>query len=123
MFKVLIMRKFIYQSIKGKTSVIEVECIILFPVDDISVSWLPSGEFKARIMAPTFLLDKEKDGTLTQPVYCSHAFYDTARLAFEAAAKGLRGSMMRHCGEDSLCKTPSEEEIQAAIDSITTILL
>jgi hypothetical protein len=67
-------------------SVLEVEGEVISALEDPSVMWLPSGEFKFRIFKPEALYETQKNGTKTPPIYFSHSVYDTleqARLVAE----------------------------------------
>lgn len=86
------MRKFIVQSKKGSTSIIEVEVELVTPVEDPSVMWLPPGEYKARIMEPKSLyikvdtmVDGKKETIMVPDMWFSHAFYDSYAAALQAA--------------------------------------
>jgi hypothetical protein len=82
------MRKFIIQSKKEETSIMEVECEKVQPLEDPSVMWLPAGEYRASVLLPTTfhqkferLVEGKKVVTMVPDVWHSHAFYDTLELA------------------------------------------
>ena len=111
------MRKFTVQHSRGTTSIIEVEIEIVSAMEDPSVLWLPEGEFKARIMAPTSL--NNQDG---QPsVWYSHALYWTANQAWVRAERDVRSTFdfnLRKYG------TPyTEEDVKAKMTTIQEVLL
>ncbi len=85
------MRKFVIQSKKGKTVIMEVEVEILPSVGEPG---LKPGEWKARILAPESLhqrIEKDVNGkkefVLIPDVWCWHAFYDDKGQALTAANK------------------------------------
>lgn len=87
------MRKFIIQSKKGKTSVMEVECELISALEDPSVMWLRADEWKAKILLPTSLhmkveknIDGKKEIILEPDVWCWHAFYSSLEEAQRQAA-------------------------------------
>jgi len=75
------------------TSLVEVEIEIIQGVEDPSVMWMPKGEYKARVMSPTWLYEakSDKDKTLVPPIWYPHAFYLTIDEARGAAEKMIRG--------------------------------
>lgn len=90
-------RKFVAYSFKGKTQVVEAECQLLGIWDDISISWMPAGEYKMRVLAPSLLFEKRPDGSFTPPAYISHSLYDTAEEALAAAQQDLETGYRRTC--------------------------
>jgi len=82
------MRKFIIQSKKGKTSIIEVEVEIISSLEDPSVLWLKAGEWRARILQPTSfhqriekVVDGKKEVVMQPDVWCWHSFSDSIEEA------------------------------------------
>jgi hypothetical protein len=119
------MRKFIVytRAIPGcckvgdAPTVVEVEGEVVSAQEDITVQWLPAGEFKFRITKPDFLLEKD-----SETIYYSHSVYWTIHGAYAAADRIIRQSL-----EFTQRKTKgepfTEEELKAKIAEITEILL
>ena len=116
------MRSFVIHVSKAETLIVEVEYEKISAMEDPSVMWLPSSEFRAKIMKPSLLLDKQKDGTLLAPVYYSHAFFDSAEQAKVAAEKGLHEGLERKCRK-AHCEPPTIEEIENEISKIKIVML
>lgn len=131
------MRKFIVytRAIPGccQTSdvptVVEVEGELITGTEDVSIMWLPEGEFKFRITQPEFLyepkevkkLDGSKGTMMVPPVYYSHACHWTVHGAHAAADRvvrqGFEFAQRKH-------GTPfTEEEVAAKQKEIQEILL
>ncbi len=111
------MRKFIIQSGRGKTSIMEVECEIISAVEDPTVLWLPTGEYRARITAPASF--KEKDGKA--PIWYSFNFIED----LASAQKKCEGTV-REEFEFNLRKYGTnftEEEVQKALSEVETVML
>lgn len=111
------MRKFIIQSGRGKTSVMEVECEIITAVEDPSVLWLEPGEYRARVVAPATL--KEKDGKA--PIWYSYNFSDdlaSARKKCESFVRGEFEFNLRKYGTEF-----TEEEVQKVLSEVETVML
>src|SRR5271165_3876860 len=106
------MRRFAVQHNRGQTSVMEIEIQILSAMEDSSVLWLPEGEFKARIVAPTSLYDQ--DGL--PPIWYSHAIYWNVHQAWVRAERDVRSGFdfnLRKYG------TPyTEEDVKAKLATI-----
>ena len=122
------MRKFTIQCKKGSTSIMEVEIEVIKPLEDPSVMWLQSGEYRARVLLPKSFhqkIERTVDGkkeTVTVPdVWCWHAFYDSLEAA-QAQAKYLT----THSFEFDLRKygtTFTQEDVDAALSSIDVVML
>lgn len=82
------MKKFYVQYDKGKPSILEVEIEMLTALEDISVSFLPAGEYKARVLNPKSFYEKE-GAKLVPPIYHSHAFLDSIEDAKIQAKRGI----------------------------------
>lgn len=80
---------------KGKTLLQEVEAEVVTAMEDPSVMWLPVGECKMKIVKPESLFEKQLDGSLTPPVWHSHAFYTSEFIAREIAKEHIRHDMER----------------------------
>ena len=95
------MKRFIVhtRSVPGQTkssevpTILEVEGEVISALEDSSVQWLPTGEFRFRIDKPEWLSEtqeiKKPDGTkhkvLVHPVYHSHSIYYTEAQALVVA--------------------------------------
>ncbi len=89
------MKKFTIISKKGVTTLQDVEVEFITALEDPSVLWLKSGEYKVRVIKPESLYEKELDGSLTPPVWYWHAFYSCELTAREQAEKDIRHEMER----------------------------
>lgn len=113
------MRKFIMRAARdGAMSIMEVEIELVQAAEDQSVMWLPEGEYKARVMAPVELYEKQEDGSLTPPIWHSHAFYWNEHQAGVYVERAIRGSLERqklHYGteytEDDIKQKMSEVQV------------
>lgn len=123
------MRKFVIHSLKGATSIMEVEIKLVTGLEDPSVTWLPNGEYKAHVLKPVSLMDKkvvvlEDKKTETQlvpPVYYSHAFYETAEEAMEVARGWTQLGFERGLSKHGEAFTP--EDVEEKIKSIQVVRL
>ena len=89
------MKKFIISQHKGTTSIMEVECEKVSIFEDGAVALLKTGEWKARIDLPTSLYEKLPDGKVIKPIFCWHAFYETADEAVQKIGKDLHWEILR----------------------------
>jgi hypothetical protein len=122
------MKKYTIQSKKGKTSIIEVEIEVVKQLEDPSVGWMNTGEYKARILKPTSFhqkLEKIVDGkselTIVPDVLCWHAFYSTLE-----EAKAYSEELIKHEFKFMLRKhnvAYTEEDVQAAIAAVEVLAL
>lgn len=116
------MRKLIVQTTReGKTIVTEVEIELVKAVEDPSVMWLPEGEYKARILDPKSLYEKQIDGSLLPPLWYSHAFYEDMEEVIEYFDKALREESDRARRHHKTGYT--EEEIQQKLSEIEEVKL
>lgn len=116
------MRKWIiYQSRDKGTSVMEVEIEMVRSAEDPSVGWLPEGEYKARIMQPKSLYEKQDDGSLTPPMWYSHAFYWNENQAWAYAERMVRDGFERDMRKLGIAYT--EQQIQEKLATIKQIKL
>lgn len=114
------MKKFVVHSIKGVTSIMEVECRVVTALQDPSVMFIPAGEYKAEILNPVALYEKQSDGSLRSPVYYSHSLHETVEAAMVAAKKGLEESYRRTCHKCNMdVDGQTLEEILAKITTVT----
>ena len=117
------MRKFYLHYQKDSTSVVEVECEIITGMEDPSVMWLPPGEFRARVVAPTYLYERKKDSKeLIPPVWYTHAFYDSIELAMQQAEKDIRNGFERDIAKHKI-ESYTEEDVKAKLAEITVVML
>jgi len=93
------MRMFSIISRKGLSSIQEVEIQFVSSLEDPSVLWMGKGEYKAKVLKPESLFEKQKDGSLTPPVWCWHAFYQTEEAARAQAESDLKHEMERAAGK------------------------
>lgn len=111
-------------------SILEVEAEKVTPMQDPSVMWMPSGEFKARILKPEFLYETQeifkgsgvREKATVPSIYYSHSLYETKEAALEAATKLIVGGFqfeIRKGKRDSF----SQEEVQARVAQIEEHLL
>lgn len=74
------MRKFVVQHVKGTTSIQEIECTKVTPLDDSSVLNLLGNEYKVKIVRPS---------SLAGEVWFNWALYDSAEIALVRAEQDL----------------------------------
>jgi hypothetical protein len=115
------MKKFIIQSERNKTSIIEVEIELVTAMEDPSIKWLPEGEYKARILQPKSLYEKQEDGTLVSPLWYSHAFYCNKLDAWTKLEKMIRDGFERDKRKEDIDFT--ETDVQAKLGTIQEIML
>ena len=115
------MRKFVIHFIKETTTIIEVECEKISGLEDPSVLWLPSGEFKVKISAPKSILNKETNGTYSAISYYNHGIYDSYEEALKATEFLIRKSFELNAVKHN--SSFSEEDIQAKLLTVQTIKL
>lgn len=89
------MKKFTIISRKGVTSIQEVEIQLLSSIEDPSVMWMNPGEYKAKVLKPESLYEKQNDGSLTPPIWCWFAFFDTEAEARAQAELDLKKELER----------------------------
>jgi hypothetical protein len=111
------MRMFSIYSRRGKTTIYEVECEKITPMQDPSVLWLPQGEYRARVLAPAIFHEPVGTGPeVAPPIYHSHAFLATVEEAMAQVEVWARIPPKR--------ATPkTEEEIQAALAAVEVVML
>lgn len=112
------MKKFIVHS----QGIMQVEGEYVTPREDVSIMWMPKGEFKFRITAPALLLEKQQNGTLKEPIYCSFAIFDSVEDARAMSEKYIRGTFDFEIRKGRLTSY-TEEEVQAKLAEIKTIML
>ena len=118
------MFKFVIYSRKGKTTVYEVECEQVTPMEDPSIMWIPKGEYKARILRPEALFEPDpKDSTkMAPPVWYSHAFYSTSVEALARAHKDVRHGMVDYQIQKKQ-EPKSEDEVRLAEAAVQIVML
>lgn len=110
------MKKFIIY----RNSIMEVECTKLTPVEDPSIAFLPLGEYKARIDAPTTLHEKI-DTKMVKPTWFSFAFFDTIDAAQKSAEADIRVVLERNKTKNGIEFT--DEDIRKQLAEIKIITL
>jgi hypothetical protein len=116
------MRKFILHFARdGKISIMEVELELVPAIKDPSIMWLPQGEYRARVIDPKSLHEKQLDGSLTAPVWHSHAFYSDEAQAIDVAHKAIRGIFERDMLHYKIEYT--EEDFNKKISEVEVIRL
>jgi len=111
----------IYHSREKVTSIMEVEIEMISGMEDPSVMWLPKGEYKARVLAPGSLYDRDEDGFRTPPLWYSHAFYSTMQEARTYAERQVRQGFERGLQKQGIQYT--EEEVQQKLSEIQEVKL
>lgn len=86
------MRKFVIQSVKGTTSIVEVEYEVMPKHYDYA---LQEGQWKGKITAPTFLYEKDVNNNLVPPVWCWWAFHDSVEACIEYLKTNFKESLVR----------------------------
>ena len=86
------MKKFVIQSVKGATSIVEVEYEVMPKFYSYT---LKEGEWMGKITAPTFLYEKDMSNKLVPPIWCWWAFYESVETAMEYLNKNFRESIVR----------------------------
>lgn len=86
------MRKFVIQSVKGTTSIIEVEYELMPKYYDYA---LREGEWKGKITAPTFLYEKDVNNNLVPPIWCWWAFHDSVEDCMKYLQTTFRETIVR----------------------------
>lgn len=118
------MRKFVIHTLKGDTSIIEVECERITGREDPSVMWLPAGEYTVKITAPQSLLTKKvvgKETTLEPTIYYSHGVFDSEEAAVTASHLLMRKTIeLRAMKSKTAFK---EEDVTAEIEKIKVVKL
>lgn len=89
------MKKFTIISKKGVTTIQEVEIQMLSAREDPSVMWMNPGEYKAKVLKPESVYEKQNDGSLTPPVWCWFAFFDSEEAARSQAESDLKHEFER----------------------------
>lgn len=115
------MRKFYTQFYKEKITIFEVEVRKVTGVEDPSVMWLKEGEYKAKVLSPSCLLEKDQQGKITNPVWFSHIFNDSLDEAKASAKKSVVDSFNRNLLKFG--KEFSEQEVEDKVSAIEVIML
>lgn len=123
------MRKYSIKSAKGKTTIYEVEIEVIRTAEDVSVSWLNPGEYKARVLKPISfhqriekLVDGKKEIVMVPDIWCWHAFYESVEDARAQATKWIKEDMVDFAIRKHR-EPATEEEVQAAIAAVEIITL
>lgn len=122
------MRKFVIHSKKDKSVIFEVEVEIISAMEDLSVTWLPAGEYKARIIKPDLFhsrvektIGDKKEFVLEPAVWYQFAFYDSLELAQIKCAELIRKDF--EFNQRKHQTSFSEEDVLNAIATIEVISL
>lgn len=86
------MRKFVVQSVKGNTSIVEVEYEVMPKFYNYA---LKEGEWMGKITAPTFLYEKDHNNNLVPPVWCWWAFHDSVEASMAYLKTSFEESIVR----------------------------
>ena len=123
------MKKYSIKSAKGKTTIYEVEIEVIRTAEDVSVSWLNTGEYKARVLKPISfhqriekLVDGKKEIVMVPDIWCWHAFYESVEDAKAQATKWIKEDMVDFAIRKHH-EPATEEEVQAAITAVEIITL
>lgn len=71
----------------------EVEKIL--GLEDLSVMFLPPGEFKGRVLKPESFYEKDKSGKLAPPIWAYHVFFDDVESAMNRLRKNAEFSFFK----------------------------
>jgi hypothetical protein len=116
------MKKFVVHTPRGsKSSIMEVELELITATEDPSIQWLPEGEYRARVLAPASLSEKQDDGSLQAPVWHSYMFYWNVTQAWVYAEKMIRTEMKRDMEKHHIEYT--EDDVKARLAEIKEVLL
>jgi hypothetical protein len=116
------MKKFVIFSQKGRHAVVEVECEVVSSMEDPSVMWLPTGEYRVKIFKPDMLLEKKPDGSLAPSIYMSWALFPSEEVALAQAKIDIERGMLRQASKAHE-SPPTEEQIAEAKSKVESILL
>lgn len=111
------MRKFVIQSVKGTTSIVEVEYEVMPKYYDYA---LQEGQWKGKITAPTFLYEKDINNKPVPPVWCWWAFHDSFESCLEYLKVSFGESIVRNREKKFRlagvsCELLTEEEVDLQI--------
>lgn len=113
--------KFAINTVRGKTSIVEVKCEKVMSIDPAHSISLREGEYKVRILEPAILFEKKPDGTMVPPIYCNYFLFETLEDAKVKAEKDIRAEFERNLRKKAIAYT--EEEVQAKLLTVQTIKL
>ena len=120
------MIKFIIRTVKGVTSIFEVECEEISFSEQPIYGWLKLGEWMGRITAPKILYENAPNGKLTPPIWCWHSFYHSLEEA-QAVTKDLVKSRIfyskKELSSDYTSISVSDEEVDEALSKVQIIRL
>jgi hypothetical protein len=109
------MRKFYIQSLKGKTSIIEVEGELMMQSEDPCTFWsLKPGEYFFKIAKPASLAGER---------LMSFAFADTVTAALEVAYESINGSLQLQLRKGHITDDQLGELTIAAAEAIEIVKL
>ncbi len=109
------MRKFYIQSLKGKTSILEVEGELLLQSEDPTLIWgLKEGEYVFKIAKPASLAGER---------YMSFAFSETLEEATASAHKSIDGSVAMQLRKGQITAEQVAEQAETAKAAIEVVKL
>ena len=114
----------------GAPIVMEVEGEMIQALEDVSIMWLPEGEFKFRITAPEALYEPKEipqpvgpaKKEMVPPVYHSHACYWTVHQAMVHAERMVKSGLEFEIRK-KVRESYTDEELKAKYAEIQTIML
>lgn len=116
------MIKFVVHSVKGITSIVEVECEMMPKSYSYS---LKEGEWMAKITAPSFMYEKDKvvENKMVPPIWCWWAFHDSVYGCVENLRSSLRGSIARAREKEArlagtTCEPLTAEELEVQVTEV-----
>lgn len=122
------MRMFVLQPKKPKIPIMEVKCEMVTALDDPSVMWLKSGEYKAKIILPIIfhqpvekIIDDKKVIVMVPEAWHSHSLFKTLEEALHK-----REFLIRYEFEFALNKygtSFSEEDITEKLLEVEVVTL
>lgn len=121
------MKKCIIHSLKGFTSIIEIECEVLSR-SECPFPFLHDGEYAVKILAPQTLCDKLVDGKLAPAIWCSWALYDSVEECLSIHERDTRASLLRtrrkqKLQDVSVVASVSDEEIVETMSQVKIVKL
>lgn len=114
-------RGFVIHYSKKGTQILQVEYRDLTVMEDPGLKWsMKEGDTPPGVILQPLDILTTKDGSA--PVFAGWAFHSSAEVAYEKAKKSLREGLERKCRKEH-CPPPTQQEIDAEIAKIETILL
>jgi hypothetical protein len=112
---------YIYIDWNGDISIVDVILEKITPMEDVSVAWLPIGQYRARVLEPKFLYEKQLDGSLAPPIWHSHSFYSVNDIVvvWDKIEKIIRAELQRQFDKHGVVFT--EEEVKAKLAQVKEV--